>query len=63
MPVSDASTFARWKADPVAFVTEVLRDPDRRPLLREALAPLTPDGRLPVPDPAALAEAHRAARA
>ncbi|MGA2264291.1 MAG: terminase TerL endonuclease subunit [Acidobacteriota bacterium] len=48
-----------WKADPVAFVREVLRDPEtgqpfelyeaEERFLREALT-LTPDGRLPFPE-------------
>jgi len=55
----DAAALARWKADPVAFISEVLRDPETgRPFvlyaaqehfLREALTP-TADGRLPYPE-------------
>jgi phage terminase large subunit-like protein len=50
---------ARWKADPVAFITEVLRDPEsgkpfelyeeEQRFLREALT-LGPDGRLKYPE-------------
>src|SRR5271169_6641772 len=54
-----SSKIARWKADPVAFVTEVLRNPETgRPFelypaqerfLSEAFT-LAPDGRLPFPE-------------
>jgi Phage Terminase len=50
---------ARWKADPVAFISEVLRDPEggrpfelypaKERFLREALTP-TSDGHLPYPE-------------
>jgi phage terminase large subunit-like protein len=49
-------TLARWKRDPVAFITEVLRDPrtgkpyelfpEQARFIREAFT-LTPEGRLP----------------
>jgi hypothetical protein len=55
----DAAAPARWKADPVAFVDEVLVDPEtdspfalyeaQRRFLREALR-LTREGRLPYPE-------------
>jgi hypothetical protein len=55
----DAATLARWKADPAAFVREVLRDPEtgapfvlypaQERFLRAALT-LTPDGRLRYPE-------------
>jgi len=54
-----ANRIARWKADPVAFVTEVLRNPEtgrpfelypaQKRFLREAFT-LTTDGRLPFPE-------------
>src|SRR5438067_12224919 len=55
----DLAALARWRADPVAFVREVLRDPEtgqpfvlypaQERFLREALT-LTPDGRLRYPE-------------
>jgi phage terminase large subunit-like protein len=55
----DAAPLARWKADPVAFVHEVLRDPEtgqpfmlfdaQERFLRAALT-VTADGRLPFPE-------------
>jgi hypothetical protein len=57
--VSDAAALTRWRADPVAFVREVLVDPEtglpfvlypsQERFLREALT-LTADGRLPYPE-------------
>jgi phage terminase large subunit-like protein len=57
--VSDAAVLTRWRADPVAFVREVLVDPEtgqpfvlypaQERFLREALT-LTPDGRLRYPE-------------
>ncbi len=54
-----AGRIARWKADPVAFVREVLRDPEtgkgfelypaQKRFLREAFT-LSQDGRLPYPE-------------
>ncbi|MBE3602161.1 hypothetical protein IMX07_00820 [bacterium] len=50
---------ARWRSDPVAFIRDVLRDPEtgkpfelypaQERFIREALTP-TPDGRLPYPE-------------
>src|SRR5215470_4531053 len=58
-PRSNKASLARWKADPVAFIGEVLVNPENgRPFelyaeqvsfLRAALK-LTPDGRLPYPE-------------
>lgn len=55
----DAATLARWKADPVAFIDEVLIDPEtgwpfalyeaQKRFLRAALR-LTREGRLPYPE-------------
>lgn len=59
--MSEALTekIARWRADPVAFVREVLRDPEtgkpfvlypaQERFLREAFT-LTADGKLPFPE-------------
>ena len=54
-----SSAIDRWRADPVAFVTEVLRNPEtgepfvlypaQERFLREALTP-GPDGLLPYPE-------------
>ncbi len=59
MPKSNKALLARWKADPVAFVTEVLVNPEigapfdlyaeEVVFLRAALT-LTADGRLPFPE-------------
>ena len=56
---SGSRKLRRWKRDPVAFISEVLRDPETgRPFelypaevefLRHAFT-LTPDGRLPFPE-------------
>jgi hypothetical protein len=59
MTVKPSDRIARWKADPVAFVREVLCDPEtgkpfelyeeEERFLREALT-LGPDGRLKYPE-------------
>lgn len=59
LTMPDATALTRWKRDPVAFIAEVLRDPEtgepfvlypaQERFLHEALT-LTPDGRLPYPE-------------